>query len=116
MQGDQDASQLLFELPAAARAAQFREACGRIVERCRELKASRAMLTATTLDISEKELKAGLAALAGAGCGPGFKLACVTPDRHSFEQLVKVEDSALGHGVSVRVFFDQDNARRWLAW
>ena len=116
MQGDEDASQVLFALPAAARGVQFMDVCGRIGARCRDCKATRAMLTASTLNISEGDLKAGLAVLASAGCGPGFKLACVTPDRQSFEALVKVEDSALGHGVSVRVFFDQDNAKRWLDW
>jgi len=37
----------------------------------------------------------------------------VTPVRRSFEALVKVEDSALSQGISVRVFFDEDYARRF---
>lgn len=116
MQGDEDEAQLRFALPAAAKGAQFMETCRKIGERCRASKATRAMLSASTLQISESDLKAALAGLAESGCGPGFKLACVTPVRPSFELLVKVEDSALSHGVSVRVFFDEDNARRWLAW
>jgi hypothetical protein len=114
--GDDGETQLRLALPAAARGAQLLEACRTIGEHCRERSAMRAMLIAGTLQVSEAELRTAFADLAGAGCLPGFKLACVTSMRPSFEALVRVEDSALSHGISVRVFFDEDNARRWLDW
>jgi hypothetical protein len=116
MQGENSEAQLRFALPTAAKGAQFLEVCRNIGEQCRSRKATRAMLVADTLQITEGDLKGGLVALASTGCSPGFKLACVTPIRQSFEALVKVEDSALSQGISVRIFFDEDNARRWLAW
>lgn len=116
MQGEYGDSQLRFSLPSAAKGAQFQDVLKRIGEECRERRAMRAMLIASTLQISQDDLKQGLSTLAATGCRPGFKLACVAPERQSFEALVQVEDSALGHGISVRVFFDEDNAKRWLAW
>ena len=116
MQGDNEDSQLRFSLPSAARGVQFQEVLKRIGDECRERRATRAMLLAGTLQISETDLKAALSTLAATGCKPGFKLACVAPVRQSFEALVQVEDSTLGQGIAVRVFFDEDNAKRWLAW
>jgi hypothetical protein len=116
MAGDHGDSQLRFALPSAAKGEQFQEILKRIGDECRGQRATRAMLVAGTLQISQADLKHGLATLAATGCSPGFKLACVAPVRQSFEALVQVEDSALGHGISVRVFFDEDNAKRWLAW
>ena len=116
MQGEEGGTELRFALAEAAKGAQFVDMCRTIGEQCRERNATRAMLVAATLQASEGELRNGLHTLASTGCRPGFKLACVTAVRSSFEALVKVEDSALSQGISVRVFFDEDNARRWLAW
>lgn len=116
MQGDESEPQLRFALPAGAQEAQFIDVCRRLGEECRSRNATRAMLVASTLQVGERELTRGFGNLADAGCAPGFKLACVTSVRPSFEALVRVEDSALSRGISVRVFFDEDNARRWLAW
>lgn len=116
MQGDDGEAQLRFPLPAEARGAQVEDACRKIGELCRSRRATRAMLVASTLQVSESELAKAFTHLSALGCGPGFKLACVTPLRASFEALVKVEDSALSEGIAVRVFFDEDNARRWLSW
>jgi hypothetical protein len=88
----------------------------RIGEECRASGAKRALLlTSTNVPLERPELHRAVTALSEAGCAQGFKLACVAIHADTFADFVTTQDAALDLGIGLRVFFDEDNAVRWLA-
>jgi hypothetical protein len=110
-------SYLRYSIPAAASrefvAALFR----RIGEECRKGEATRALVvTHGSVSSSRHDLCAAVVKLSEAGCPKGFKLACVAAVREVFEDFVAAEEVGQRLGIATRVFFDETNATRWLAW
>ncbi len=97
-----------------------REELNRLFERiaayCRETPA-RAVLVRVQgrPQISTADLLAAVASLQQA-CAEGFKLAWVSADRETHELIGHTEYPTTRVGIQSRVFFDEVNAGRWLAW
>lgn len=103
-----------FRIGQAADLQELQGLFDRMLAGCRTSQVNRALLVADgVLGITQDELRAAVLALT-AQCPPGFKLACVAPSGETFESWARVEDVGLRDGVRTRVFFDEDNAVRWL--
>jgi hypothetical protein len=105
-----------FVLSTSSRAEDLIKVFERIGKECRDQKATTALVVALgSLHVSRKDVGAAVSGLAEAGCASGFKLACVTGARDTFEEMVCAEGAGMRHGIAARIFFDEENALRWLA-
>jgi len=104
-----------YSLPPSASRKELVQIFARIAEDCRGGRITAALvLAAGKLMLSRGELSSGVHGLSEAGCPPGFRLAFVLAGPDLLDEFSRAEDAGLRDGISMRVFFDEQNALAWL--
>lgn len=108
--------QLRIIIPKDASSADLSEVFRRIGSECSGNGATRVLAVATgDWAVTRDDLRAAICGLSEAGCAGGFRLACVTRAKNTFDDIASVEDVGIRYGISTRVFFDESNAVQWLS-
>ena len=105
-----------FTLEAEAAPVDLQELFQRISAHCRRMAVRAALVHVDGRpQLSGEQLLSAVRSLEEA-FAEGFKIGWVCDDRTMYERLVETEYPLTRSGIQSRVFFEESNANRWLAW